>query len=220
MSLDARNKVVKIVSEKLGFSFKEEDLSPKLRGQIGTLAIEIDKADALRIASKYYEREANKFLGYAVLCGIISIFLLLFTFTGLTLIATFLGFLFLGISYILYNTSMREERKARDIRSKANEIWSEVIKNILQLSELIYSELSALYEARVRPTIRQITIDFASIIQAVKDKGIILGTIECPYCKAPIELPTKGESFKCQYCGKMIKAIDIFDKLKGILAPN
>jgi ABC-type multidrug transport system fused ATPase/permease subunit len=218
MSLDARNKVIKIVSEKLGFSFKEEDLSPKLRGQIGTIAIEIDKADALRIASKYYEREASKFLGYAVLCGIIGIFLLLFI--ALTLIAVLPGLLFLGIAYILYNTSMREERKARDIRSKVNEIWSEVIKNILQLSELIYSELSALYEARVRPTIRQITIDFASIIQAVKDKGIILGTIECPYCKAPIELPTKGESFKCQYCGKMIKAIDIFDKLKSILAPN
>jgi len=216
MSLDARNKVIKIVSEKLGFSFKEEDLSPKLRGQIGTIAIEIDKADALRIASKYYEKEANKFLSYAVLCGIIGI-LLFFT---ATLIVALLGLLFLGIAYILYNTSMRIERKARDIRSKVNEIWSEVIKNILQLSELIYSELSALYEARVRPTVRQITIDFASIIQAVKDKGIILATIECPYCKAPIELPTKGESFKCQYCGKMIKAIDIFDKLKGILTPS
>ena len=59
-----------------------------------------------------------------------------------------------------------------------------------------------------------VIVDFARILEAAHGRGIILDTIECPSCKASISLPGSGDTFQCEYCGKSIRATDIFEKLK------
>lgn len=214
----ARRRVIEMISEKLGFPFKEEDLSPKLRSRIGALAAEIDKAWSLESLRSLHKKKVRKLslwiLSFSMLGLIFSLLLVLLLSWG----AIVIGFLFWSGAYLAYRKRMKEKEMAERIESEANAIWSRVSKNISQLTESAYSELSALYEARVRPTVRHVTIDFASIIKAARGRGIILDTIVCPYCGAPVNLPKVGESFECKHCGRTIKATDVFDKLKSIIS--
>jgi hypothetical protein len=63
----------------------------------------------------------------------------------------------------------------------------------------------------------QILADFASIHSQLKNKGIIIHTLECPVCNIKSVYPQSGEVTICQFCGTIIQAIDIFKKFKDLL---
>lgn len=219
MSLRARSRTIELISEKLGFSFKEEDLPPKLRVQIGAVATKIDQLWSLQTSSRDHEMSARSLGSWAFLVGIIGFIILVITVAGGGWAAAVAGLMFLGVAYLIYKKRKTERKTAERIKSEANILWAEISEDTSRLAKAAYTDLSALYEARVRPTIKHITIDFASIIQAAKGRGIILDMIECPNCKGAVKLPKSGDSFECQYCGRIIKATNVFDKLKDILGP-
>jgi ribosomal protein S27AE len=125
-------------------------------------------------------------------------------------------FLFAVWAYLSYRKNMAI---AKSKETEAYSWWTEITNGVKKLSDNAYNELSALHEARVRPTVKHVMVDFASIIQAAKGKGIILDAIQCPYCGAAVNIPTSGEYFYCKYCGKTIHATKVFDKLRDILSP-
>lgn len=63
----------------------------------------------------------------------------------------------------------------------------------------------------------QITIDFTNLYSQLKNKGIVLETLECPSCSAKLEYPEDGSVFSCKYCGASISAVDVFEKFKAFL---
>jgi hypothetical protein len=85
---------------------------------------------------------------------------------------------------------------------------------IAKMSEEVFHQLSEAHEARVRPKMEHVIVDFARILEAARGRGIMLDTIECPSCKATVSLPSSGDTLQCEYCGKSIRATDIFEKLK------
>jgi len=219
MSSRARSRTIELISEKLGFSFKEEDLPPKLRIEIGAVATKLDQLWNLQTSSKGHELTAHSLRSWSFLVGTIGLIILMLTFAGGGWAAAVIGLVFLGVAYLIHKQHEMEKKTAEHIKSEANTLWAGISEDIPRLAEAAYTDLSALYEARVRPTIKHITIDFASIVQAAKGRGIILDMIECPNCKGAVKLPKSGDSFECQYCGKIIKATSVFDKLKDIIDP-
>ena len=62
-----------------------------------------------------------------------------------------------------------------------------------------------------------VLLDFSFIRNYLEKGGIILQTYKCPECGAHIKLPEHGTTIVCKYCGAVIKAEDIFKKIKDFL---
>lgn len=59
--------------------------------------------------------------------------------------------------------------------------------------------------------------DFETIFSQLKEKGLLIWTLECPNCFRKIKYPKKGKDISCQFCGSPILAIDVFNKVKDLL---
>lgn len=208
MCPEARSRVINMISQRLGFSFREEDLPPKLRKEIGFVAQRLDMYDQTVFTIKKTKSTASNRIGVIVFLIIVGV---IFCFVYL------IGIVFFVATFFAYRSYKKIKMKVKDKEAEADSLRLEIDNRVKQLSDSAYGELSLLHEARVRPTVKHLMVDFADIAQAVKGKGIILSTIECPYCKGAVEIPESGEYFKCKYCGKTIYATKIFDKIKGIL---
>jgi uncharacterized Zn finger protein (UPF0148 family) len=62
-----------------------------------------------------------------------------------------------------------------------------------------------------------VTLDFSSLKSAMEKGGLVLTTLTCPKCNAPLKIPAGGTETVCQHCGSTVYAQDIFKKLKTLL---
>jgi hypothetical protein len=63
----------------------------------------------------------------------------------------------------------------------------------------------------------QLVLDFSTLKEYMEKGGLVLQKTKCPECNAPIPLPTIGNQMRCQHCGSVILAQDIFEKIKGLI---
>ncbi|MBE0512690.1 hypothetical protein IBX38_06545 [Candidatus Bathyarchaeota archaeon] len=223
MSSESRARVIDRISKIVGFKPREEDLPPKLRKEIGQIAKKEEHYNWLVNLINKSEKDKILWLSYTICISIIGLTLFLsavFPQTTHPFLPNFLwiGPVFLVFAFIVFRFFFLKYRtRANQKRVEAIDFRIDLDKEIKQLSKAVYNELSSLHEAKVRPTVRHIVIDFARIIQAARGKGIVLTSIECPHCNGVVEIPPTGEYFKCQHCGKTIHATKIFDKLKDLL---
>jgi len=63
----------------------------------------------------------------------------------------------------------------------------------------------------------QIVIDFSMLKEYMEKGGLVLQKTKCPECGASIALPTTGNQTKCDHCGSIIYAQDIFEKIKSLI---
>jgi len=219
-----------MISESAGFSFKEEELSPRLRKEITDVAAQLDHYHSERAdLDKMEEGEHKESCGgcWCFLSGLIGLAVIIY---GITQgwagnVLNNLGYfvIIVGMILAIMIFGLWGMFKKSDLDSKREEVeslWSTIESHVDDLAKEVESELSAIQEAKVRPTVRHIVIDFAKIIEAARGRGIILDKVECPHCGGAITLPASGERIKCQYCGKTVYATSIFDKLKDILSPG
>jgi len=47
--------------------------------------------------------------------------------------------------------------------------------------------------------------------------GIVLTTLKCPHCSAPIKMPKDGTETVCEHCGSTVYAVDVFEKVKKLM---
>jgi hypothetical protein len=62
----------------------------------------------------------------------------------------------------------------------------------------------------------QVFHDFSSLKEVLSHGGLIMTAVKCPICNAVVNLPEKGKTVKCSYCGTPIKPSDIFEKIKAL----
>lgn len=202
-----------ILSDRVRFPFEESELSPTLRRQLGDLvSLKQNLDDAGFNVDDLARRKGNLWI-YIIISILVGVGFVFAGFSNAGLIL--LGIIALGIGGILYNGRLKPVEQAlagrrRDLAVIAVAFDSQVAK----MSEEIFQQLSEVHEARVRPKMEHIVVDFARILEAARGRGIILDTIECPSCKATVSLPSSGDRLQCEYCGKSIHATDIFEKLK------
>jgi ribosomal protein S27AE len=111
---------------------------------------------------------------------------------------------------IVYNT--------RDLDITTFESVGKTDYNDLQqsLNMLISRGLAAKKEEKRKERI-QYVLDFSFLKMQMEKGGVIVQNIKCPNCGASVVLPSGGSSMICQYCGSMIYAQDVFDKMKGLI---
>lgn len=228
MSSESRSQALRMISESAGFSFKEEELSPGLRKKITEVAAQLDHYYSARADLNEMEAKENKEYGGACWCGLSGIIGLIVLIWGVAagwaanqpLLNLVVGF---GICIAIIIGALIAMTGRSGLAGKRGEVaslWSTIEGRVDELAKEVESELSAVQEAKVRPTVRHVVIDFARIIEAARGRGIILDKVECPHCGGTIAIPASGEHFKCEYCGKTVYATSIFDKLKDILSPT
>jgi DNA-directed RNA polymerase subunit RPC12/RpoP len=84
------------------------------------------------------------------------------------------------------------------------------------LNMLISRGLAAKKEEKRKERI-QYVLDFSFLKMQMEKGGVVVQNIKCPNCGASVVLPSGGSSMNCQYCGSMIYAQDVFDKMKGLI---
>ncbi|MCS7385799.1 MAG: hypothetical protein NDF55_03525 [archaeon GB-1867-005] len=221
MSSGARHVVIEMISDKLGFPFNEEELSPKTRRQIGITSKKVEELTHLLELKTSYESNSTSYFLYSFIAGFFGAILLIpaaYNPPELSYPFTIMSWPCLGASFILFWKAIADHNRSNEIKSKINALEDTILEEVSHLADLVNAEISLLYESRIRPTIRHVSIDFAKIMEVAKNLGITLETIECPHCGGSLKLPKTGDYLKCPYCGKTIKVIDVFDKLKEILS--
>ena len=63
----------------------------------------------------------------------------------------------------------------------------------------------------------ELLADFETIHTQLKDKGLLIWTLDCPSCFKKIKYPKKGKEITCESCGATVYAIDVFKKFKDLL---
>jgi len=64
----------------------------------------------------------------------------------------------------------------------------------------------------------QVVLDFSSIRDTLAKGGVVATTFKCPQCSGPLDLPETGRQTTCRYCGAVIRPVDLFDKIKGLIS--
>jgi len=95
-------------------------------------------------------------------------------------------------------------------KEKENEM-----KNMIDL--LIHQRRISLEEEEKSKKV-QVVIDFSFLRSIAEKGGLLLTTISCPHCGAPVKLPETGNICKCDHCQREIYAVDIFEKIKQLLS--
>ena len=201
------------MSNRVGFPFEESELSPTLRRQMTDLAsLKQSLDDARFIVDDLARREGNLWV-YTIISMLVGVGLILAGLSDAGFVP--FGVIALVVGGTLYGGRLKPvEQTLADRRRDLAVVAVAFDSQVAKVSEEIFQQLSEVHEARVRPKMEHIIVDFARILEAARGRGIILDTIECPSCKASISLLGSGDTFQCEYCGKSIRATDIFEKLK------
>jgi ribosomal protein S27AE len=72
-------------------------------------------------------------------------------------------------------------------------------------------------EAEKRKDRVQVVLDFSYLRNYMEKGGLVLQKTKCPECGGPIALPATGNQTKCEHCGSMVYAQDIFEKVKSLI---
>lgn len=221
-----RSSVKNALYEKCGFQFEENDLSPATRQTITNLAQKRGEIDSLRQqVFQLGEKEAKERQSFTrnLLLGC---FLILFGF--LTLAASpVVGFIIVILGVIgvwrAYHTLKPRCAQTAVVKGKqqSDVDWqqAQLDVNINSLARSIVSELSELHEQKLHPkqVNLNVNLDFSWLRGEMDKGGLVLSMVKCPQCGSTLELPQAGSLVKCQYCGSVIRATDVFDKLKGLM---
>ena len=91
----------------------------------------------------------------------------------------------------------------------------ELIKENLVLR--IEDRLMKMEEERKREK-TQLILDFSFLKSILEKGGVVMQSMRCPSCGADLQMPKSGTTVKCDYCGTPVNAIDIFERIRGLLA--
>ena len=209
----SRASILSVLSDRVGFPFEESELSPSLRRQTTDLvSLKQSLDDAGFIVDNLVRREGNLWV-YTIISFLAGVVLIFAGFSNAGFVP--FGVIALVVGGILYGGILKPvEQTLADRRRDLAVVAVAFDSQVARMSEEVFQQLSEIHEARVRPKMEHVIVDFARILEAARGRGIILDTIECPSCKASISLPGSGDTFQCEYCGKTIRATDIFEKLK------
>ncbi len=64
----------------------------------------------------------------------------------------------------------------------------------------------------------QLVLDFSFLKSILERGGVVMQSMRCPSCGADLQMPKSGTTLKCDYCGTSVNAIDILERIRGLLA--
>jgi hypothetical protein len=85
-----------------------------------------------------------------------------------------------------------------------------------QIMSAMRTKLEKIENEKTRERV-QLVLDFSGLKDYMTKGGLVLQTMKCPECGAPLKLPESGNQTKCEHCGNTILAQDIFEKIKNLI---
>lgn len=129
---------------------------------------------------------------------------------GMSIYKKFPGGLRLGIRYNSHGAI--HERGFKGSNLDENYLYG--LKRMIE--DLLNRRIAEVEEEKKKERI-QYVIDFSFIRSQLDKGGIALTTIKCPNCGANVSVPDSGNFFTCNYCNSTIHAMDVFQKMKGLI---
>ena len=218
--MSARNRIVQVLTEKVGFQFNESELPPSLRQKIGDLATTRqqidDKVSQLNMRWQQGQSLTNQaksktgtliaqiiggvLLAFGTLGAVVEAFV---SFPGvLVYVILFMtpGAILLLYGILRWNTSRKSSMKLQTtnyefstLNADITKLNSSYIPQLTSLSQQILSELSSIHEVRMHPIAT--ASQSQQIIKETVLKEIVM--IPCPYCKGLMP----QTSVYCPHCG-------------------
>jgi len=93
-------------------------------------------------------------------------------------------------------------------------------KELDSFKNIIFEQVEArkqYLEAEKRKERVHVLLDFSFIKNYMEKGGLVLQTVRCPNCGAPMKLPESGSEVVCSHCASTIYAQDIFEKIKALI---
>lgn len=233
--LSHRDRILERLAEIIGFPINESEISPAHRLEISSLAQASEECEIrMEYATAAFAKASNDslYMFGSFLSGIVIFsipFILDFAAgswrprpppppSGIMMGFVFFGlFVMIAGGYLFNRSSTNNKAKGEDLINQASKLEEEIKQRIEGLALSVKEHLSKV--DRVRTT-TPIHLDIGQLLDALKEKGVILETIECPNCKGMLEiskLPKNEEIFKCKHCNKPILVVNIFERFKEIL---
>lgn len=222
------------LERRLGFPFDERRLSPNLRTRISLLNDNYRRLGTLessRTTAQSFTRIWPFKARFLVILGIISflagVYIMMYVKIPVILrgfgtvwtenFAPLLGIPLIVLAFpcMVYALFVYDANKV--ITHSLKGLRSRVFLEIPKLVREINNELTKVWKPEVSPRVIHVKVDFAQILERLRGKGIWLQAIECPNCSGQLPLPSSGETVNCKYCQKTITAVDIFEKIEGLL---
>ena len=91
------------------------------------------------------------------------------------------------------------------------------IEEMIPLLDKIVKDAMIERENERRKERIQYVLDFSFLKAQLEKGGIVVQTAKCPHCSAAVSIPSSGTATKCQYCGSVVYAHDVFEKMKGLI---
>lgn len=114
-----------------------------------------------------------------------------------------------------FHTFMDASASAVNLMTSGDAIIApEVIRQ--DLATRIKDRLIEMEEDRKKGT-TQLVLDFSFLKSILEKGGVVMQSMRCPSCGADLQMPKSGTTMKCEYCGTSVKAIDIFERIRGLL---
>lgn len=88
-----------------------------------------------------------------------------------------------------------------------------------QITVEVERKVGALADSISQHVLANHRLDFQELIDALKNKGIVLEKLECPHCGGLLqvsEVPKREQMLQCRYCGSSILAMNLYEKFKEI----
>ena len=194
----------KLLEGLLGYSFNEEDLSPKIQSKFASFTSQVKQL--YETEQKIKKRNKKKkiiliiYLAIGIPITIYSAIAAVLLYNNaikggvpaliLSILATILPSL-LCLPYILRNPW----------KKKWNDEFRIFSKRITPILEEIHRELAEVHRLKLRPEI----VEYKIITEfSLKDGAVV---IKCPHCNGSLDLvkdKIEGNKYKCPYCGEFI----------------
>jgi len=101
---------------------------------------------------------------------------------------------------------------------KRGTVTWEIYPNLVSFEQFRGMVMEQIKERRRELEMKKMpVIDFSFIKTFIEKGGIVLTTLKCPNCSAPIKMPKNGTETVCGHCGSTIYAQDIFEKVKTLI---
>jgi DNA-directed RNA polymerase subunit RPC12/RpoP len=213
--MEAREYTLKQLYEKCKFTFHESELSPSIRKKIGLFSESLQ--DIWRYKNEVSQMEKDLRSKRDILFGLGLMGILAILLIGSSPFFSIIGVFFIFMTVLYYKNSYSPmEKKYAGMKQNLYErirLWD---YNIELLSKEITDELTLVYQQKVKPTVTEIKIDYASILKLAQEKDK-LKYLRCPNCGAPITPSSTEKAVVCKYCNMTIQTQSIIDELKKIL---
>lgn len=111
----------------------------------------------------------------------------------------------LSLLHARYDELQRQQSPLLEAKGKEMESLKRKFENDLnQTAFEIDSALNAIFQTKM---------DFGLLRSIIRNRGVIIEKISCPFCGGKIQLPDAGHVVRCTYCDRDVYAADILKDL-------